>query len=53
MPIKVYTCIAPCTKKVELIARKHVEHIRDRWGESITTGAFVFAAVPNVLIRNQ
>ena len=30
-----------------------VEHIRDRWGTSITTGAAGFTAVPSVLIRYQ
>lgn len=32
---------------------KDVEHIRARWGESISTGAFGFTAVPSVLIRYQ
>ena len=32
---------------------QEVEHIQDRWGTSVTTGAAGFTAVPSVLIRYQ
>ena len=32
---------------------RKVEHIHERWGASVTTGAAGFTAVPSVLIRYQ
>ena len=32
---------------------REVEHIHERWGTSVTTGAAGFTAVPSVLIRYQ